>query len=123
MVGMDTEIDRTIIELLKCKDFDYVGVDVRIRKEDSTTFSVFYEDDELPENTDDDDITRLKDKLELLKKIDEMLEKLKKYDTDYTPYIYPYQPSPTLWDPFGPPHYPHYPAWEPDTIIYSHELR
>jgi len=99
---MDTEIDRTIIELLKCKDFDYVGVDVRIRKEDSTTFSVFYEDDELPENTDDDDITRLKEKLELLKKIDEMMEKLSKYEKD-TEYI-PYYPSPYPYNPWSEPY-------------------
>lgn len=92
---MDTEIDEALMELLKLKNYNYIGIDVRIRDGKSTEFFVASREDLLPENNSDDDISRLKEKLELLKKIDELLEKLKKYDedTDYVPY-YPFYPWP-----------------------------
>ena len=102
---MITEYDEAVLEIMKIKmrengiqSEQYIGLDIRIREGKSTRFTLSRDEGDLPENTTDDDITRLKEKLELLKKIDEMLEKLKKYDTDYTPYIYPYQPWPVqLW--------------------------
>ena len=93
---MDTEIDKAIMELLALKAYKYLGIDVRIRGGGRTTFSVWRDEDELPENTSDDDIARLKEKLELLKKIDAMIEKLKKYESDGPIYV-PYYPPSNPW--------------------------
>ena len=96
---MDTEIDGAIVELIHLKDYDFMGIDVRIRDGKPTTYHVANKEEQLPENTSDDEIARLKEKLELLKKIDEMMEKLKKYDKEpiYVPYPAPYNPWVNPW--------------------------
>jgi len=48
---MDTEIDEALIELLKFKNWDYIGIDVRIRKDKPTEFGVFSREEDLPEYT------------------------------------------------------------------------
>ena len=96
---MDTEYDDAVFELMKLKreartwgKDDYVGVDVRIRQDIGPTIRVTAKEEDLPENTSDDDISRLKEKLELMKQIQKMQEILEKFveeHPDYLPARYP----------------------------------
>ena len=95
MIMIDTSIDEAIIELLKIRNYGYIGIDVRIRDGRPNEYTVNSKEEYLPENTNDDDITRLNEKLELLRKIEEVLEKLKKYVRDEPNYVpIPYWPRP-----------------------------
>lgn len=98
---MDTEIDEALMELLKLKNHDCMGIDVRIRNGKSTEFSVSHTEEGCPENTTDDDIARLKEKLELLEKIRKMQEIMEKFNEEHPgfvpvryPEIVPYEPWP-----------------------------
>ena len=85
-------IERQIRHLIKALldwEGNYVGIDITMRQDDDyATISVYADEEHLPENTSDDDIARLKEKLEslkekleLLKKIEELVERLNKTRT------------------------------------------
>jgi hypothetical protein len=102
MEDISREIDRTIVELLNLRHSEYVGVDVRMRIGDPTEFSVYRRGDRLPEETTDDDITRLKEKLELLEKIRKMQKIIEKFNEEHPQFVPIRYPNDYPWQPWPP---------------------
>ena len=121
MGELEDGIDRAIPELLRTRNQGYIGMDIRIRG-DTVTSWCWMNEESFPENTSEDDISRLKEKLELLEQIRKVQEILKKFQEDHPDYVpikvpepYPYAPwHPAPTNPWPCPPYWH---WNKDDTV------
>ena len=86
-MGLEDNIDRAIIELLRLKQDSYVGIDVQIREDGPTSFWVAIDKEHLVESALEEDIERLKEKLELLEKIKRMQEVIEKFNEEHPQFV------------------------------------
>jgi hypothetical protein len=110
---LDAQIRRLIGNLLDDSSYEnYVGMDIRMRiDQDCPTIIIYHDEDHLPENTTDDDIARLKKKLELLEEIKRMQEVIEKFNEEHPHFVPVRYPEIVPWpcEPVKPwPCYPYF---------------